>query len=52
MSDPQPVPTMSPLDAAQILYRMADAAMGNGADHRAKDEAAKVLHDLLAPPPE
>lgn len=47
----QPVPSMSPLEAAQILYRMADAAPGNGADHRAKDQAADVLHKLLAPDP-
>jgi hypothetical protein len=47
---PEPVPSMSPLEAAQLLYRMADAAPGNGADHRAKDEAAKVLSTLLAPP--
>lgn len=48
--DPQSVPTMSPLEAAQLLYRMADAAPGNGADHRAKDEAAQVLAALLNPP--
>jgi hypothetical protein len=50
VTDEQPVPTMSPLEAAQLLYRMADAAPGNGADHRAKDEAARVLGALLSPP--
>lgn len=47
----QPEP-MSPLEAVRVLYAMADECRTNGADHRAKDEAAQVLKALLAPEPE
>lgn len=41
---------MTPAEALSVLAQMADRAMGNGADHRAVQEATQVLDALVNPP--